>query len=170
VDSNYIDKSYKVLNLGKVNELKTYAIELSFDGATFVQSIDKLLGLFAQADKDHGWYQTGPIGIRFVQAADAYLAPQYGRVTCMAECDMFNGINNGQNLLRSIEKAFSGDPEVRTHWGLELDVVDGKEVSAMYAKYPQWLTVYRQLNTTGMFNNRFTDRIGISTSNKRANK
>jgi len=161
-DSNYVDKSYKVLNLGEVNEIKSYAIEFSFDGPNFVQSIDKLLNLIDQAGKEHGWYQTGPIGIRFVQAADGYLSPQYGRVTCTAECDMLDGIHSGQNLLRYIEKTVLGDPGVRIHWGLELDTVEGKEVSEMYPKYPQWLAVYQQLNTTGMFNNRFTDRIGIS--------
>lgn len=163
-DSNYLDKSYKVLNLGAANEASAYAIELSFDAARFVDSIDQLLALFADNAKAHGWYQSGPIGIRFVAPAQAYLAPQYGRITCMAEMDMLTGTQHGMELLRSIEKVMCAEKDVRIHWGLELDTLQGAQIPMMYSQYERWLSVYRQLNSTGMFDNSFTTRMGISTS------
>ncbi|MFL5352125.1 FAD-binding protein [Archangium sp.] len=161
-DSNYIDKSYKVLNLGAANEASAYAIELSFDATRFVASIDQLLALFAEYAKAHNWYQSGPIGIRFTAPAQAYLAPQYGRVTCMAELDMLNGTRNGMNLLKAIEQLMCAEKDVRVHWGLELDTLQGGQIPMMYPQYAQWLSVYRQLNSTGMFDNSFTTRLGIS--------
>lgn len=161
-DSDYIAKSYEVLNLGATNDASAYAIELSFDAARFVDSIDQLLGLFAEYAKSHNWYQTGPIGIRFIAPAQAYLAPQYGRVTCMAEMDMLNGTKNGMNLLKAIEQLMCAEQDVRVHWGLELDTLQGGQIPMMYPQYPRWLSVYRQLNSTGMFDNSFTERLGIS--------
>lgn len=161
-DSNYIDKSYKVLNLGAANEASAYAIELSFDAARFVDSIDQLLSLFAEYAKGHNWYQTGPIGIRFTAPAQAYLAPQYGRITCMAEMAMLTGTRNGMNLLEAIEQLMCAEKDVRVHWGLELDTLQGGQIPMMYPQYARWLSVYRQLNSTGMFDNSFTTRLGIS--------
>jgi hypothetical protein len=163
-DSNYINKSYKVLNLGAVNDAAAYAIELSFDAASFVASIDQLLTLLANNAKAYDWYQTGPIGIRFIAPAQAYLAPQYGRTTCMAELDVVNGTRNGIPLLDSIQKVMCAESGVRVHWGLDLDTLQGSQVPAMYPQYPQWLAVYRQLNSTGMFDNHFTTRMGISVT------
>jgi L-gulono-1,4-lactone dehydrogenase len=161
-DSNYIDKSYKVLNLGAANEASAYAIELSFDATRFVDSIDQVLALFDQYAKAHNWFQSGPIGIRFVAPADAYLAPQYGRITCMAEMDMLTGTKNGMDLLKTIEQLMCAEKDVRVHWGLELDTLQGGQIPMMYPQYARWLSVYRQLNATGMFDNSFTTRLGIS--------
>ena len=49
-----------------------------------------------------------------------------------------------------------------SHWGLELDILQGADVEKMFSKYHEWLGVFGQLNATGMFNNSFTDRMGIS--------
>lgn len=168
VDQNYVDKSYKVLNLGAVNSIPAYAIELSFDVANVVTNLDKLFDLFVRFSKAESgrpaWWIGGPVGVRFVQASDAYLAPQYGRVTCMAELDMLVGINHGDELLRAIEKEMTVDTTVRVHWGLELDILDGPQVQKMYPKYDRWLDIYRQMNTTGMFNSPLTDRLGITVN------
>ncbi|KAK3171351.1 hypothetical protein OEA41_003435 [Lepraria neglecta] len=171
VDSGYVDKSYKVMNIGAVDNVKAMALELSFDatGVTtdatkLVHQINNLLAVFAEKAKKN-WYLAGPVALRFVADADAYLAPQAGRVTCMAELDLLVGINNGENLLREVKEAVcTKGSGVRVHWGLDLDTVTGDEVHDMFPKYDQWLSVYKQLNSSGMFNSVFTDRLGISVS------
>lgn len=161
-DSNYIAKSYEVLDLGAVNEASAYAVELSFEAASFVESIDRLLELFATYAQSHDYYQTGPIGIRFVASAQALLAPQYGRETCMAELDMLNGTHNGKTLLDSIQKVMCAEQGVRVHWGLELDTLRGEQLPLMYPEFARWKSVYQQLNSKGMFNNSFTQRMNLS--------
>jgi len=160
-----VDKSFKVLDLGAVNSVPAYAIELSFDLVNAVANLDKLFDLFVKFSQggQPGWI-AGPVGVRFVQSSDAYLAPQYGRVTCMAELDMLQGINHGDDLLKQIQKEMTADTTVRVHWGLELDTLNGPQVEKMYPRYNRWLNIYRQMNTTGVFNSPFTDRLGITVN------
>ena len=83
----------------------------------------------------------------------------------MAELDLLVGINNGENLLREVKEAVcTKGSGFRVHWGLDLDTVTGDKVHDMFPKYGQWLSVYKQLNSSGMFNTVFTDRLGISVS------
>ena len=169
VDSGYVDKSYKVMNIGAVDNVKAMALELSFDAAgaakdptKLVDQINKLLALFAEKAKKK-WYLAGPVALRFVAAADAYLAPQAGRATCMAELDLLVGIHHGEDLLREVKEAMcTKGSGIRVHWGLDLDSVQGDEVHDMFPKYDRWLSVYKQLNSSGLFNSVFTDRLGIS--------
>jgi hypothetical protein len=162
VDANYVDKSFKVLSVGAVDNLQALAMEISFPAdETLIESIDNLLETFA-TEKKIG-YLAGPVALRFVASSPAYLAPQSGRLTCMAELDMLVGITTGETLLKTVvSKVLQANPKARIHWGLDLDTVTEQQVSARYEEYPKWLKVYQTLNSKGIFNNRFTDRIGIS--------
>jgi L-gulono-1,4-lactone dehydrogenase len=164
VDVNYIDKSYIVMDVGKVDNVKAFAMELSYPvDENLVDAIDKLLAIFADEASANEWYLAGPIALRFVAPAKAYLAPQEGRPTCMVEMDMLFGVKTAEDLLKSVtQRIISENPAVRVHWGLDLDTVTGKQVQMRYEKYSKWLAVYEQLNSTGMFNSAFTDRLGIS--------
>ncbi len=51
--------------------------------------------------------------------------------------------------------------EVRVHWGLDHDTVARAEVHGMFPSYERWFSVYRQANSTGMFDNAFTIRLRI---------
>ena len=172
VDSGYVDKSYKVMNIGAVDNVKAMALELSFDatGATtdatkLINQINDLLAVFAREATEKNWYLAGPVALRFVGAADAYLAPQTGRVTCMAELDLLVGIKNGEKLLAEVKTALCKPGSgIRVHWGLDLDTVSGDEVPNMFPQYNRWLSVYKQLNFAGMFNSVFTDRLDISVT------
>ena len=169
-DNDYVNKSYVVMNIGAVDNVKTMALELSIDatGATtdatnLINKVNNLLSIFANAATRKKWYLAGPIALRFVAASDVYLAPQAGRTTCMVELDLLVGIKNGENLFTEMKNAVclkaSG---VRVHWGLDIDTVTGDEVHDMFPEYHRWLSVYRQLNTSGMLNSVFTNRLGIS--------
>ena len=67
------------------------ALELNCDAKQCVPTIDKLLTVFQEEAKEHDWYMAGPLGIRFVAALDAFLAPEAGRMTCTVELDMLVG-------------------------------------------------------------------------------
>jgi hypothetical protein len=160
----YIDKSFNIFTLGPANDIKALALELHCDAKQCVPTIDKLLEVFQEESKAHNWYMAGPLGIRFVAASDAFLAPEAGRLTCTIELDMLVGVTTGQELARHIKEKICGNDStsVRVHWGLDLDFVTKEDIRAWYPKFESWNNIYRQLNSTGMFNNKFTDRMGIS--------
>jgi hypothetical protein len=160
----YIDKSINVFSLGPANDIKAMALELHCDAKQCVPMIDKLLTVFQEEAKEHDWYMAGPLGIRFVAASDAFLAPEAGRMTCTIELDMLVGVTTGQELARHIKEKICGSDRTsaRVHWGLDLDFVTKDDIREWYPNFERWNKVYRELNSTGMFNNKFTDRMGIS--------
>ncbi|KAF5011218.1 hypothetical protein FDECE_2657 [Fusarium decemcellulare] len=167
---HYVGKSFEVLNIGAVDKVKAYAMELSFDAThDIVKIIDHILALFRKAAKENKWYLAGPVAMRFVKSSDAFLAPQEGRTTMMVEMDMLYGIKTGQKLLKFMTRELCSGPEgkgVRVHWGLDLDTVQKGDLAKMYPQSDKWLAVYKQLNSTGIWNSPFTDRLGISMPTK----
>lgn len=78
------------------------------------------------------------------------------------------GIKKGVELLQEVKSAMSSaDRSIRVHWGLDvdLDTVTAQDARDWYGdNLDRWLSVYRQANANGMFNNKFTDRMGITVS------
>ncbi|KAK3385478.1 FAD-dependent oxidoreductase [Podospora didyma] len=164
----YVDNSYKVFQLGIDNRMKALALELHFDARDLVATIDALLAALGQSAGD-SWYLPGPIGIRFVAPSDALLAPESGRLTATAELDMLFGTSSANDLLAAVKKnlvdksTLTGDRALRIHWGLDpLDSVTADDAKKWYPGLEKWKEVRAALNTTGMFDNKFTDRIGVS--------
>jgi hypothetical protein len=65
-------------------------------------------------------------------------------------------------MLRSYEEPMYAY-QARPHWGQRQELT-GKPgwLQSAYPMADRWLAVYRQLNHRGVFNNQFTDRMGIS--------
>lgn len=165
-DAPYIDKSFKVYKaLDSDLELKAHSIELHFPAQHLVATIDAILDAFSRAVKEKMLYIAGPIGIRFTAPSDALLAPESGRLTATAELDNIVGIRQGAELLRQVKAEVSGaDRSIRVHWGLELESTTAQDVKDWYGpNLDKWLAVYKQLNPQGMFDNKFTDRLGFSS-------
>ncbi|EPE09380.1 oxidoreductase [Ophiostoma piceae UAMH 11346] len=160
----YTDKSFRVLNLGPANSIKGMAMELHCDASQCVPIIDELLDVFNDEAENHEYYMAGPLGIRFTAASDAFLAPEAGRITCAIELDMLVGVETGVKLAQAIKDKMCTDryDSPRIHWGLDLDFVTEDDIRSWYPDFESWHAVYRQLNSTGMFNNKFTRRMGIS--------
>ena len=94
--------------------------------------------------------------------SDAYLTPRTGTATCIAELDLLIDIKNGVKFLAEVKNAvFVKGSGVRVHWGLDIDTFSDDEVHDIFPRYDGWLSFYRQLKTSGMFNSVFTDRLGI---------
>ncbi|KAM0550755.1 hypothetical protein ACHAPJ_008820 [Fusarium lateritium] len=164
---HYVDKSFKVLDIGAVDDVKAYAMELSFDAnQDIVTIVDRILALFQKAAHDKLWYIAGPFALRFVKDSDAFLAPQQGRTTMMVEMDMLFGIKTGNDLLKYMRQELCSGEDgrgVRVHWGLDLDTIQKGDTADMYPEtYEKWLAVYQKLNSTGIWNSPFTERLGIS--------
>lgn len=164
-DAPYIDSSYTVFKvLDSELELRAHAIELHFPAEDLVATVDRLMATFQSIADEKNLYVAGPVGIRFVAASDALLAPQTGRLTATAEMSNIVGIKKGEELLQEVKSAMStADRSIRVHWGLDLDTVTAQDARDWYgANLDKWLSVYREANANGMFNNKFTDRMGIT--------
>jgi L-gulono-1,4-lactone dehydrogenase len=166
VDPPYVDVSHKVFTLGIENTVKAWALELHFDAADCAATVGKLLDALKALSESPGWYVGGPIGVRFTAASDAFLAPESGRMTCTAELDMLAGINNDRQLLGKIKEIMcdggeGGNKSVRVHWGLDWDFTTAEDVRKWYPDFARWQTVYKEVNTTGMFDNEFTRRVKL---------
>lgn len=166
-DAPYIDSSYVVFKvLDSELELRAHAIELHFEARNLVATVDKLMATFQTIADQKNLYVAGPVGIRFVAASDALLAPQTRRLTATAEMSNIVGIKKGVELLQEVKSAMSSaDRSIRVHWGLDLDTVTAQDARDWYGdNLDRWLSVYREANANGMFNNKFTDRMGITVS------
>ncbi|KAK0712609.1 hypothetical protein B0T26DRAFT_779998 [Lasiosphaeria miniovina] len=164
----YVDVSHAVFTLGVENTVKAWAVELHADAAEdCVTAIDAVLAAFETLGREQKWYIAGPLGIRFIRASDAFLAPQAGRFTCAVELDMLYGIHHDRELLGKVKEIIcstvGGDENhsVRVHWGLDWGYTTRDDVRRWYPDLGRWQAVYRALNTTGMFDNAFTKRLGL---------
>jgi FAD/FMN-containing dehydrogenase len=157
----YIDRSYRVFNIGAANDAPAYGSEIGFRLGTHIDAVERILEIAAQGQSVGKAYLTSPFSLRFVKASPAFMSMMYGDDTCMIEFPMLDNTIGGKELLRRIETemyAFGGRP----HWGL-LNFLCGNDLlPAMYPQFERWLQVLRQFNSDGAFDNAFTDRCGIS--------
>jgi hypothetical protein len=160
----YGDESHRVLYLG-ANGADGFGIEAGFEFTT-MEKVDELLSVifqFFEEKNKAGFAATTPMGIRFVKATKAYLSPQYGRSSVMFEVGMLAGTVHGIEMLEELQEQLQKKGG-RLHWGLQLSKLDLSPATmrAQYPKYKSWVSVYQKLNSKGIFDNSFTDRMGIS--------
>ncbi len=140
-----------------------YGLEVAFPIARTVEIMDRIIRL-AEANDGDKLYHTAPVAIRFVAPSRAYASPQYNRATVMFEVLMSKGTKKGPEALKIIEQALLSEPDIRVHWGLNLDqmTADNSDLRAMYPRWSRWMRVFRRYNEAGTFHNDFTRRLGIS--------
>jgi hypothetical protein len=162
-DDTFVSISYDVFNVGPPNLLRADGIEMAFDVKDTVRAVEELFRR-AQAHKEDGRMHSAPPALRFVKAADPFLAMQHGRNTAHIEMGMLVCADGADELMLDYERAFIRDFGARPHWGLDRNVLeDWTEIEALYGPAAQsWRRVYDDLNQRGTFNGRFTDRMGIS--------
>ena len=162
-DKTYINRSFDVFNLGPVNEIRAYGIEMCFDLDDIIPATESLFKL-ARTYHDRGWIHSSPPSIRFVAGSDAHLCMTQSKNCAFIEIGMLVEANGGDQLLEGYERHFMKNFNARPHWGLDLNVLsNASQVRELYgSRWDSWLEVYRDLNKTGVFNGRFTDRLNIS--------
>jgi hypothetical protein len=138
-----------------------YGIEVAFPIDDTFTVMDRIIRVAANAERA-GRFHSAPVAIRYVAPSRAWASPQYGRETVMLEVLMAKGTEDGRETLENMERELLKLPNVRIHWGLEMDVMSGTMLPQMYPEWERWMRAYRRFNARGTFNNTFTDRLGIS--------
>jgi L-gulono-1,4-lactone dehydrogenase len=159
----HVDESYKVFHVGEANYARVLSGEYFFplEGGKFIRAVDRMIEIVAQKRR-RGIFQTGPLAMRFIDASDAYLSMLHGRRSCSVEIPVYTDGNGAHELILSYEEAhyaFDGRP----HWG-QMHERTGQD-GFLFKAYPRaksWVEVCRALNHRGIFDNHFTDRLGIS--------
>lgn len=159
---DYVDRSYRVFNIGMANDVPAYGSEIGFPLDQAVAATERVLEIAARRTQVGQAYLTSPFSLRFVRAGTAFLSMMQGVDTCMIEFPVLAGTVGGTELLQEIETemyALGGRP----HWGL-LNFLSGANglIEAMYPLLPRWLEVFHQLSPNGTFDNAFTERCGLS--------
>jgi hypothetical protein len=165
-DDSYKAESYRVFNLGMANQFRAWGIEMAFHLDETIAATERLFSLAAE-QRQRGRMHSSPVSLRFVAAARAHLAMQYGRPTCMMEIPMLVQARESQAFLIDYETAYIREFGARPHWGLDLNVLQSEaDVSTLYPAYGKWKAVYQTLNARGTFDGKVTDRLGISMGRK----
>jgi hypothetical protein len=159
---DYVDRSYRVFNVGAANDVPAFGSEIGFPMSTYIAATDRILEITKHAQEVGKAYLTSPFSLRFCKASPAFLSMMHEADTCMIEFPLLANTIGGYELLRKIENemyAFGGRP----HWGLLNFISGGRNlIERMYPKFSKWDAVRRKLDPDGMFANAFTDRAGIS--------
>jgi len=162
VRKKYVDKPYKVHNLGSANRMPGYSLSI---GVALQPASAALAAVQAVHDvtlenAQRNIVTVSPICLRFVKASTAYLSMAEGRDTMMIELANLKGIKNGHRLLEAYEKrlyAAGGRP----HWG-KYNVITHEQVKALYPKFPEWQTIVTTFNQgDDLLRSPFSTRVGI---------
>ena len=163
VKKQYDEVSFKVFNIGALNNLPAYSCEIAvpMDGR-HLEAVETIFRVARERRALGRVYQSSPIALRFVKASPAYLSMMNGRDTMMIELIGLNGNDGGIELLKAYEEALyalGGRP----HWG-HINTLSGSHefVASMYPRLGDWLDVRARLDRDGVFDGPFTKRVGLS--------
>jgi hypothetical protein len=163
IKKEYDNVSYKVLNIGAANDLPAYSGEVGvpMDGR-HIEAADALIRVAAEYRQLGDVYQSSPISFRFVKESNAYMSMMQGRDTMMIELIELSRTDGGYELVAAYERELS-KLGGRPHWG-QVNSLAARHglMETMYPRYPDWLSVHDQLNSSGVFDSPFTERVGIS--------
>jgi L-gulono-1,4-lactone dehydrogenase len=163
VDPNYTNVSYKVFNLGAVNDTPVLATETAFRLEQVIPAIERSFAI-SESLLNNRIPQSSPFAVRFVKKSDALIAMQQGRDSMFIELIVLRAGQNAKKFLSTHIKAYNNEFQARPHWGLDLNsITSDSQARALYPEtWDRWKTQYRRFNTTGTFDGKVTDRIGIS--------
>lgn len=163
IDYNgYIDKSFEVMNLGNANYVKGYSGEyaVSLKNRLYIEAIDKILVLAEKNRKIGELFHTAPVSMRFVKSCDAHLSMMNGEDKCLIEVPLLAGTQGRFQILDKIEQELLKLGKIRPHWG-QYQNLGEDAIKDLYPELDKWLSIYRKMNKSGIFNNTFTDRCGF---------
>lgn len=164
---DYTNVSYRVFNVGAVNDLPAYSAEIGVPvdrRELHIQAVERIFEVAARHRELGNTFHSSPISLRFVHASDALMSMMHGRDTMMIELIMLTHTEGGFELLADYEEALyalGGRP----HWG-QVNTLTGSKglIDSMYPRFADWLSLHRRLNASGVFDSPFSKRLGISVS------
>ncbi len=162
-DDSYKNISHKVFHIGAPNDMRAYGIEMCFKLEHIIAAVESCF-VHAKACQKRGWMHSAPPSLRFVNQSNAFMSMTNNQVSAFMEMGILVGSNGSDEFLKSYERLFIEKFGARPHWGLDLDILSNvDQVRALYgSSCDEWLAVYQDMNSTGVFNGQFTDRLGIS--------
>lgn len=104
-----------------------------------------------------------PLEIRFLKEDDIYLSPAYGRNSVHISFHVLNGKNYTKyfDVMEKICLKYQGRP----HWG-KLHTLTADQLSKLYPKWNDFITVRNELDPTGLFFNGYLRQLlGIYSNN-----
>jgi hypothetical protein len=102
---------------------------------------------------------TSPVGMRFVKASDAYLAPEHNRNICYVDTPFLQGTIGADELLEACQDimfAGGGFP----HWGKKNNRLSAHmgSIKKTFSKLDDWKAVQRKYDPHSLFANNYTAR------------
>jgi len=157
----YEGPSYKVLITGYGRSVKATSSEFAVSlgkGGEMVQTVLDAAHSRRKGPRKKQIRHSSPLGLRFVKRSTQLLSQHADGLNATLEIPFVKGTRNREQSLDLYESLLS---DARPHWGQRTSI-DGARAAALYGpKWTKWLESYDRFNTTGVFNNRFTDQLGI---------
>lgn len=166
-DDEYINKSYRVFNIGRANHVPAYSAEIGVpvdERGHHIEAIDRILAIADRHARLGDVYQTSPLALRFVAPSDAPMAMMHGRRTMMIELIMLKRTQGGIELIADYENALY-ELEGRPHWG-QINTLTAGRIRDLYPGLDAWLQVHDRLNASGVFDSAFSKRVGIRLADR----
>lgn len=162
-DRDHVDESYRVYNVGQINTADVVSGEYFFPlrGGAHVHALERLLAL-VQTHARAGIYQTTPFSVRFVAGSCAPLSMVRAEPHASVEIALFADMPRVGEAQLGYERLcleLGGRP----HWGQANELTGARGwLERAYPRLDDWLTAARFFNPDGVFDNHFTDRLGLS--------
>ncbi|MEZ4320027.1 MAG: FAD-binding protein [Myxococcota bacterium] len=158
----FVGRGCDVLNFGGTQRNSAYALNVGVDTSVAFEAIDAVIAEICARAEEGRQFATAPLSLRWTGPSRAFLAPMFGRDTCMIEPPCLHPTVGGPEILHSLQHVlyrFGGRP----HWGLEFNLTGaGGRVRELWGDaYDAWLTQYRRFNAHGTFDSIFTERVGF---------
>jgi len=120
-----------------------------------------IIVFFQHKASTHGFYITSPIAMRFSSPSNAYISPQYGKVTCMIEVSVLQGCVGGLEVLSHLRRFLFEKYNARQHYGMINDVTYEQLEANFPDTFKKFLRTYAMFNSSKVFSNSFTNRLGL---------
>ncbi len=172
-----VDQSYRVFDNGYSSNItpvdgvsqriKAVSTELCFPVEKTVAAMERVLQL-VRDNEGEGLLQGSPLGLRFVAPSRASASMMSRGRTATIELPILKGTPKTAETLLSYEQTLCHGPDGEVlqgtpHWGQTQTLTgDPAWLKSRYPRWEEWLSVFRELNSKGIFDNHFTDRLGIS--------
>ena len=152
----------EALNFGTPNLVSVDATNCGIPAEKTIEVAEKLFE-FAAKRYQMGKYITSPVGFRFTAETSAIFSPQYGRPTCMIEMPFIKPTPFAQETIDAFLNLLYDGYQGRPHWGQEFhQTVTLARLELMYPQLSLFKELLKKFNYNGVFNNEFTDKIGLS--------
>ncbi len=148
------------LDFGPPNRMAVSAASCSVPAADLKDVLQRLLEHFKEGFGQR--WASSPVGIRWVKASDAPLAPQHGRDSVMIEVPVLQGTPNLDQTLQDYVTFMVNELGARPHWGQRL-WLDGTQLRKVYgeANVALFRTARATLDPLGVFDNELTRALAL---------